>query len=368
MPAISRPEPDSRSASATGISPAIRPPYRTTIRSASARISSRSEQISRTPLPGRATARSCAPHELGGGDVDPAGGLRGDVTGAGPASSRARTTRWALPPDSVRAGSSRSAAGIAEAPDESRSHAVAALPSSTPRRAIGGLAGVPPDDEVVADASRRPRGRAGSGPPGCSASPHARRSRNAGGGDVAPVDGDPAGGRRHEPGDDVRELGLAVAGHAGDADDLAGPDVEVDRPEPGAGSRSSSQERTPGLDRRPLEVDDRTSRPTIARASSAVDVSRPRATAVTRPSRRTVTRSARSMTSSSWWLTNTVALPAVAELVDDAEQAVGLLRGQDRGRLVEDEDAGLAVERPQDLDPLQRADRELADSRVRGRR
>ena len=41
------------------------------------------------------------------------------------------------------------------------------------------------------------------------------------------------------------------------------------------------------------------------------------------------------------------------------EQGLGLLRRQDRGRLVEDEDAGVAGQRLEDLDPLLLADRQL---------
>src|SRR3712207_9320237 len=42
----------------------------------------------------------------------------------------------------------------------------------------------------------------------------------------------------------------------------------------------------------------------------------------------------------------------VDELLQDGEKVLRLLRGEDGGRLVEDEDAGLAVEGLQDLDPL----------------
>ena len=43
------------------------------------------------------------------------------------------------------------------------------------------------------------------------------------------------------------------------------------------------------------------------------------------------------------------------------EQLVDLLRGEDRGRLVHDQDPGAAVEHLQDLDPLLLADRQLPD-------
>ena len=56
------------------------------------------------------------------------------------------------------------------------------------------------------------------------------------------------------------------------------------------------------------------------------------------------------------------------QVLEDAEQVVGLGRGQHAGRLVEDQDVALAVERLQDLDPLLQPDRKLADDRVRDRR
>ena len=48
----------------------------------------------------------------------------------------------------------------------------------------------------------------------------------------------------------------------------------------------------------------------------------------------------------------------------DLEQLGGLLGGQHRGRLVEDQHLGAAVERPQDLDALLLADRDVADPRL----
>jgi hypothetical protein len=54
----------------------------------------------------------------------------------------------------------------------------------------------------------------------------------------------------------------------------------------------------------------------------------------------------------------------VAQRPQHAEELVGLLRGQHAGRLVEDEDAGAAIERLQDLDALLQPDRQLADHGV----
>ncbi len=56
--------------------------------------------------------------------------------------------------------------------------------------------------------------------------------------------------------------------------------------------------------------------------------------------------------------------PGCLELAHDLHQLVGLLRGEDRGGLVEDEHPGVAGERLDDLDPLLDADGELLDQRV----
>ena len=53
------------------------------------------------------------------------------------------------------------------------------------------------------------------------------------------------------------------------------------------------------------------------------------------------------------------------ELLQDAEQLLGLLRGEHGRGLVEDERPGAVVERLQDLDALLLADREVLDARVR---
>ena len=52
------------------------------------------------------------------------------------------------------------------------------------------------------------------------------------------------------------------------------------------------------------------------------------------------------------------------ELAQVAEQLVDLLRHQHRGRLVQDQDAGAAVEHLEDLHPLPVADAEVLDQRV----
>ena len=61
----------------------------------------------------------------------------------------------------------------------------------------------------------------------------------------------------------------------------------------------------------------------------------------------------------------TIDLPAALSDAHDREQLVGLLRGEHGGRLVEDEQVGVAGQRLDDLDPLLDADRQVLDQRVR---
>ena len=68
-------------------------------------------------------------------------------------------------------------------------------------------------------------------------------------------------------------------------------------------------------------------------------------------------RSEISSTSFSLWLMKMIDMPSLVERPQDPEQLGRLLRRQHRGRLVEDEDVGAAIERLQDLDALLLADR-----------
>ena len=56
--------------------------------------------------------------------------------------------------------------------------------------------------------------------------------------------------------------------------------------------------------------------------------------------------------------------PSAARRRITPNKAVALLRRQHRGRLVEDEDARVAIERLQDLDALAHADGQIADHGV----
>ena len=74
--------------------------------------------------------------------------------------------------------------------------------------------------------------------------------------------------------------------------------------------------------------------------------------------------SATASTSSSLCEMKMTVRPSRLELAQVAEELVDLLRHEHRGRLVEDEDPGAAVEHLEDLDPLPLADAEVLDQRV----
>ena len=175
---------------------------------------------------------------------------------------------------------------------------------------------------------------------------------------------------------DLGELALAVAGHRGDPDDLAGADVErhaAQRRQPTVvlGRHVRDREHAPSPGSNGVLVDQLED----ARARPSAGPGRPRGArpracpaAVTRPRRMTVIRSAIAITSPSLWLMKTTLRPSAVIDRRVREQLVDLLRGEHRRRLVHDQDPGAAVEHLQDLDPLLLADRELPDPARRDRR
>ena len=176
-------------------------------------------------------------------------------------------------------------------------------------------------------------------------------------------------GARAEPGDDLGELGLAVAGDGGDADDLAGADLERRRHAAPAGrgrcrpdTSSTDEHDRAGLERRPLE-----SLEDLAADHQAGEVGlggarRPGCpAAVTLPRRMTVIRSAIASTSSSLWLMNTTLRPAAVIDRSVRNSSSTSCGREDRRRLVHDQDPRAAVEHLEDLDPLLLADRQLPD-------
>ena len=199
------------------------------------------------------------------------------------------------------------------------------------------------------------------------------------------VDVHRAGHESAHPGDGLGQLDLAVAGHAGDADDLAAADRRTTR-------RRSRARRGRCGRRGPAPATRTGASPRVAGGLGGGSRSRPRhampaATSVTRPT------AASSPTMSGRELGGRVPARAhradplavthhgqrvadrhgLADLVGDehdahalvddgpqrAEQRVDLLRREVRRRLVEHEDLGSAVERLEDLHPLAQADRQV---------
>ena len=185
------------------------------------------------------------------------------------------------------------------------------------------------------------------------------------------MDEDAAIGQRPLAGQHLDQRRLAVAGDAGNADDLAGLDLEIDR-----------------LDRRPalvvlgeeageLEHGVRVvmlapparSRisvsPIIMRLMSAMLALFASPAPVSRPRRSTVKWSQKAFTSRNLCeIISTVIFAALGHAAEQPEHLVGLARRQHRCRLVEDHEALVEIEQLQDLELLLLARRERRDLRV----
>ena len=188
--------------------------------------------------------------------------------------------------------------------------------------------------------------------------------------DGGAVDADQASGRAAAAlaGEGGEELRLAVAGDAGDAQDLAAADREADvaqrrrRAGRGAGRDSPSRTRRsrPGaVPARPVTAP--TCAPTIRAASERALSARGSQAPTTLPWRRMVARVAEPA-----HLVEPVRdveqRPAlVAQPLQRGEQPLGLLRRQHRGRLVEDDEARVLQQAAHDLDALALAGRERPD-------
>ena len=107
-----------------------------------------------------------------------------------------------------------------------------------------------------------------------------------------------------------------------------------------------------------------TARPTISSASSVSLVASGVAVATTLPRRTTVIRSAMAITSLSLCVMKTMDVPLSRSVAHDADQLVDLLRGQHRGRLVENQDLGVVGECLDDLHALLDSHRDVLDDRV----
>ena len=84
-----------------------------------------------------------------------------------------------------------------------------------------------------------------------------------------------------------------------------------------------------------------------------------------RPWRITEMRSETASTSRSLWVMKMMERPLRGKRAHGGEELARLLRRQHGGRLVEDQDLGVAIERLQDLHALAQADRKRADHGAR---
>ena len=114
----------------------------------------------------------------------------------------------------------------------------------------------------------------------------------------------------------------------------------------------------------PRSTSSSTSRPTMSSARLRSLAPSRSIVATFLPRRSTEIRSATSSTSCSLCVIRMIDVPARDERAQHGEELVDLLRRQHRGRLVEDQDARVAVERLEDLDALLLADADLLDDRV----
>ena len=201
--------------------------------------------------------------------------------------------------------------------------------------------------------------------------PSPRRGTAAGlAGDVLVADHDPPCLRLPQAGDRVDQLGLPVAVDTGDPDDLAPAHLERDI--------ADLLERPVVLDRQPFDREQRLGR----LAGALVDPQQhlapdhqARQALLGRAGRRQrldllAAAQHRDPVGDLGHLVQLVAdeddrLALLGQAPDDREELLRLLRRQHRGRLVEHEDVGAAVERLQDLDALLLADGDVLDDRAR---
>ena len=169
------------------------------------------------------------------------------------------------------------------------------------------------------------------------------------------------------------ELVLAVAGDAGDSEDLAGADLEADAIDGLLAAivrdpqvRDDRVSGSPGWIS-PRSTTSWTSRPTIssARSSSSVSAGIRDPDDLAAPDDRDPVGDLEHLVELVADEDDAVAL--VREAPQDGEDLLRLLWREHGRRLVEDEDPRLAVERLEDLDPLLPADRQRADLARPGR-
>ena len=151
------------------------------------------------------------------------------------------------------------------------------------------------------------------------------------------------------------------------ADDLARPDLERRAVDAGGREVAHGQRRA-GRRRRRAASAGRSGRP-IGRASRRPACPRsrrrPALVCTTAPSRRTVMVSASASTSPRKWETRMTVRPPRREAADDLVEPLDLGRRERGRRLVEDDQLGVAGQRPQDLDLLLLRQRQRPDDGVR---
>ena len=168
------------------------------------------------------------------------------------------------------------------------------------------------------------------------------------------------------------ELALAVAGNAGDADDLAGADLD-DRSRSTASRPSSFSTKRPAISS--IGPPSRRSTRAARRAHDRIADHHRRhlarrhradlAAADPAPRRSTLTSSQNASTSRNLWLIISDGdLAAMRHVAQQPEDFVGFTRRQHRGRLVENEEALIEIEQLQDFELLLFARRERRDRPV----
>ena len=189
-------------------------------------------------------------------------------------------------------------------------------------------------------------------------------------GDTDAVQNDVAVRHRHETGKRFGQRKLAVAGHAGDAEDFAGRQFEGNIADGAAldlgGNVAHLKHRhmvamaVSAVRSDPIEP-----RPTIASTSAAGERSAAAARSTTLPPRITTMRSAQAAISASLWVISTTALPSAAsDLMKPYRRSVSA-GVEHRGRLVENDHAGIEIENLGEFDQLAFADAEVAHRPVR---
>ena len=182
---------------------------------------------------------------------------------------------------------------------------------------------------------------------------------------------DPPAGRGPEPGQRLQQLALAVAGHPGDADDLARPHRERDgvhprRPAGVVHAQALHREQRPPRPRRALLHPEQ--HPPSHHQLGELGDGGPRGVAVGHHRALAHDRDPiRHRHDLPQLVGDQDDRPALGrEPAQDAEQVVRLLGGERAGGLVQDQDPRPPVEGLQDLHPLLQAHRQIAGQGLRG--